>query len=233
MTHSKIQTTIYNMLTTNTGTHMCDSGGSDGRMWQRNQKLTIEDFIARPQAYMELSLWDGNIEATATIDIFHYLTNNLELDELCDEFNAMSCDDWNSDEFYGVSSEGEDFLTNTDRFKFSETKNFNTYNWDNPFSQVMQGRELTCQLTGDRYVLLQIHNGADVRGGYTDAKLFKLSDNCDYFLSDYCYFDMVDYRGEWFGHDGSSASDELWRELATKYELSESNDTVVINGGIL
>ena len=32
------------------------------------------------------------------------------------------------------------------------------------------------------YVLLQIHNGADARGGYTDAKLFKMLSNEDYAL---------------------------------------------------
>jgi len=29
---------IYKMLTENTGVHMCDSGGENGRHWQRNQK---------------------------------------------------------------------------------------------------------------------------------------------------------------------------------------------------
>ena len=28
------------MLTENTGVAMCDSGGEDGRHWQRNQKIT-------------------------------------------------------------------------------------------------------------------------------------------------------------------------------------------------
>ena len=35
---------IYEMLTENTGTHFLDSGGEDGRNWQRNQKKTLEDF---------------------------------------------------------------------------------------------------------------------------------------------------------------------------------------------
>ena len=29
---------IYNMMIENTGTHFLDSGGEDGRNWQRNQK---------------------------------------------------------------------------------------------------------------------------------------------------------------------------------------------------
>ena len=35
---------IYNMMIENTGTHFLDSGGEDGRHWQRNQKKTLKDF---------------------------------------------------------------------------------------------------------------------------------------------------------------------------------------------
>ena len=35
---------IYEMLTEPTGTHMLDSGGDDDRHWQRNQKMSLEDF---------------------------------------------------------------------------------------------------------------------------------------------------------------------------------------------
>ena len=40
---------IYKMLTENTGIHMCDSGGEDGRMWQRNQKKSFNDFKNEPE----------------------------------------------------------------------------------------------------------------------------------------------------------------------------------------
>ena len=39
-----IENIIYEMLTENTGIHMCDSGGKDGRNWQINQKKTLKDF---------------------------------------------------------------------------------------------------------------------------------------------------------------------------------------------
>ena len=41
----KLEKIIYKMLTENTGIHMCDSGGDDGRGWQRNQKKSLKDFI--------------------------------------------------------------------------------------------------------------------------------------------------------------------------------------------
>ena len=35
---------IYEMLTEPTGKHMLDSGGNENRHWQRNQKMSLEDF---------------------------------------------------------------------------------------------------------------------------------------------------------------------------------------------
>ena len=37
-----IEEVIYKMLTENTGVHMCDSGGENGRHWQRNQKKNLQ-----------------------------------------------------------------------------------------------------------------------------------------------------------------------------------------------
>ncbi len=38
---------IYEMLTESTGTNFLDSGGDNGRFWQRNQLRTLEDFKKR------------------------------------------------------------------------------------------------------------------------------------------------------------------------------------------
>ena len=55
----------------------------------------------------------------------------------------------------------------------------------------MQGCDLEGEYTCDNYVILQIHQGADVRGGYTDAKLFLADD--DYSIKeDSCYFSIED-----------------------------------------
>ena len=179
---------IYEMLTENTGTHICDSGGQSSRMWQRNQKKSLEDFRNEDRCTMELSLWTNsegkeNIEATVDISVFHYLNEALELDEICNEFNNMPVDNWDADNFYGVSSEGEEYLLSIGE---TTADSWNTYNWCANFSQTMQGREI--EINGAKYVVLQIHGGADVRGGYTDAKLFKISEYCEFFLNEMCNY---------------------------------------------
>ena len=172
---------IYSMLITNTGCHPLDSGGANGRHWQHNQQRSIDDFRAEPEA--TLSLADDWFDIN--ISVFHYLNKMIEQDSLCKEYNGLDCDDWDGG-YYGVSSMQSEWL-DFQGFE-ADGDGFNTYNWDNQFSQVMQGQKL--KLNGDTYYLLQLHNGADVRGGYTDAKLFKASH--DYFLLDDCHFGISD-----------------------------------------
>jgi len=172
------QKLVYAMLTENTGSHVCDSGGAYGRNWSRNQAKTIEDFDNEEEQSIEKSEWtdkDGKVhtEYERRVSIFHYLSE-LTLDHLCVNFNARNtdCDDWNGDIAYGVSQAGADFL---ELIGMESKHQFNTYNGDSDLSQILQGAWL--DMDGETYLLLQIHGGCDARGGYTDAKLFKTEDD--------------------------------------------------------
>ena len=183
---------IYKMLTECTGKQMCDSGGNGGRHWERNANKTIQDFENEPEEHIYK---DGDY-IYRDLSVFHYLSE-LELDDICNDFNKINsdCKDWdaetNDDNYiYGVSKEAWEHLKylpdtrldNTgDRYEHLNIKadikvnrSWNTYNGESDLSQCLQGANLT--INNDEYILIQIHNGADVRGGYTDAKLFKLND---------------------------------------------------------
>jgi len=173
----KLDKQIHEMLTQSTGTNLLDSGGENGRHWQTNQLKTLEDFQAEPSATVEVYLHKvkGVVsypEFLPCASVFHLLTNVLELDDLCQEFNTMDCDGWNGD-YLGTSAEQCEFLEESQLTLEGEP--FNTCNHSNALSQGLWGAEFK-DLDDQSYVLLSIHNGADVRGGYTDAKLFKLKD---------------------------------------------------------
>lgn len=160
------------MLTENTGRALCDSGDAYGRHWERNQNKTIEDFEAMPQV---------NFRATDdfSVSTYHYLTKQagLELNELCEEYNSLKIDPENGYadcEAYGVTEEGLAWL-NAHGVTFGGT--FNTYNGDWLGDQTLQGTYVRFGGSTDQYLLLQVHGGCDVRGGYTDAKLFYLPDD--------------------------------------------------------
>lgn len=166
---------IYGMLTENTGTHFLDSGFANGRMWQKNQVKTIDDFENEEVEKYELHKWNDNYELERTLSVYHYL-KDLETDDICNEFNRLqdNSDNWDANcEAYGVSLEAWEHLDN--EFEVDIDRVFNTYNGDSDLSQVLQGANI--RIDDEPYIILQIHGGADVRGGYTDAKLFKLNDD--------------------------------------------------------
>lgn len=231
------ETLIHAMLTTSTGTHMLDSGGDNGRNWQRNQGKTLADFQSEPAASLDWYVTrddDGKIttaQPEVTTSVFHKLTSGIIWqDELCREFNAMPCDDWRGD-YYGTSIEQTEWLDNRSFERRRGSECWNTYNWASNFSQVMQGYNL--ERGEENYILIQIHGGADVRGGYTDAKLFRLSDHCEHYavVSEDCGFSIeapdidretidiftgqphdsflsLDWRGEWINCAGGMADDD-------------------------
>lgn len=250
-----IEQTIFGMLTENTGASILDSGSAYGRNWQRNQALTIEDFRNRPAARLEIDRHerDGQVhyDATPTVDVFHLLTRCLELDEACRAFNALPVDDWQSDEWYGVSAEGEAWLK-ARGFTQSSNGGFNTYNWCSNHSQVLQGDYLEDE-AGNTYLLLQIHGGCDVRGGYTDAKLFKLDDwgerdpitgdsagfgvdDCEWSI-DYRFTEVSLYNHETGDSDDCPrGDDELWQSVLAAYFKSQAKPdarSVYIEGDLL
>jgi len=238
--------TIAAMLTENTGTHMLDSGGANGRAWQQNIGKTVDDFRAMPSATAEITIREYKGETVAGIipcvNVFHLLTGGaLELCDLCSQFNAMPVNDLDGD-FYGVSMAGAEWLEMRGFKESGET--FNTYNWNSNHSQILQGTELTreSEWGEEKYLLLQIHGGADVRGGYTDAKLFKLDDHAEYYnaLTEDCFFtacdsegkftDEISWRGEWINEHGSCADDSELLAFATACGASLDNPSVTIAG---
>ena len=190
---TEVQKLVYGMLTENTGKHMLDSGFSEGRGWQKNQNKTIEDFNDEDEEIYEFDYERGDVYRT--VSVFHYLTNNLELDDYCDEFNRLQeeSDDWEADcDAYGVSKSAYAHIS--ENYGVDIERSWNTYNGDSDLSQILQGANLT--IDADDYVLIQIHNGADARGGYTDAKLFK------------CEYGMIhEYLSEW--KDSSETDDDI------------------------
>ena len=162
---------IYQMLTENTGSHFLDSGGAGNRHWQRNQNKSIQDFENEKEQEI---IKEGDY-FERTVSVFHYLSE-LELDTLCEEFNKLNTNpnNWDADcQSYGVSREAWDYLIEYTDIK--ELRTWNTYNGESDLSQTLQGSNL--RIFGEDYILIQIHGGADVRGGYTDAKLFKCSED--------------------------------------------------------
>lgn len=172
---------LAQMLTENTGAHFLDSGGASGRAWQRNQGRNFKAEPATVLAPVPDYVEDGaDYRPEVTHNVFHFLAAALEYDaamdrrwqafarpKRADQYELELMDAFmdylrgRGHEIGGLYGEGAPFTVNT-------------YNGDDLVSQTLQYLYFSCDRA--EYVLLQIHGGADVRGGYTKAVAFRAFD---------------------------------------------------------
>jgi hypothetical protein len=165
----KTEDIIYEMLIENTGGSILDSGGAYGRNWERNQKKTLEDFKKQPYAWIESKY--GIVSKSLFWHLVDHLTPNELLTAYFDKFAELNPDDAYLElielwlDSLGVGPE-DDF--------YSGRWSFNTYNFENWLpNQVIQGSFFN--LNGNDYLIMQVHGGCDVRGGYTKPRVFSLN----------------------------------------------------------
>lgn len=183
---------IAGMLKENTGVHMLDSGFANGRHWQQNQD---RDFNSEPATTIT-ARWGLEI----THNVYHFLCEALEYDPAFDSYFQ----DWRESEDHPWGSGCEDFVTALRSMGYTLGGDYtspdapfftvNTYNGDDLLSQVIlytffeidfgpyddfdrnQPEPDDFIAKPGAYVILSIHGGADVRGGYTDPKIFKVGE---------------------------------------------------------
>lgn len=186
---------LHDMLKENTGVHMLDSGMSCGRMWQRNQ---ARDFENELETTIEADTGKyGSIQVTH--NVYHWLKDRLEYNEEMDQrfydYAHREDDEYFRDESWPQCV--EDFLEILDKeykeehgsgiggiYGEGEPVCVNTYNEEENLSQILQFWYWEDE--DGEHVLLQIHGGADVRGGYTRPYYFDLNGRSELAMFDYC-----------------------------------------------
>ena len=173
-----VEQTLKDLLTENTGKHFLDSGFENGRHWQKNQG---RDFDNEPEVVPEF--WNGELEYV-TVNVYHYLRQVLELDDLCYFINNRIQTSGSAKDIHWTGDISDDWMTESFVLLYGTVDGYwkdwewkgddwNTYNGESNLSQVLQGRFFV--VDDEPYVMLQIHQGADVRGGYTRVKCFKVT----------------------------------------------------------
>lgn len=175
------------MLTENTGRHLLDSGGAYGRAWERNQGRDLASFQAAPSLLVD--------EYGAALDLFHWLRERVqydaELDAVWQAFDEANPDGYWHDlgeQFADEHGQRDDY--------WSGFGWVNTYNSDNYLNGTIQFLPFT--MNNSYYVLLQIHGGADVRGGYTRPAVFATDEQLFDFtrLDVHCSGQDCDFRAQ-------------------------------------
>lgn len=209
-------TMVEKMMKENTGRALMDSGDYYGRHWERNQK--IDDFEETEPVIIDISEYDEELgDVLVEMNIYHYLKNYLQYDERTDEEFQKWMEE---NDYYGMHAAE----------KFGEIRGYekvdtiNTYNSDNILSQTLQ---FTLYMSGsDIYatdkIALQIHNGCDVRGGYTKPRIF-IPHEIDYFLIAQHDLTIHDQKGKVNGY--SDCAGYEWYDIDTdKVILDHENN---------
>lgn len=201
-----IQEAISEMLTENTGVHMLDSGGKDGRMWQRNQGKNFEQ---EPRVTWEI--YDGQIDYV-TVSAYHYLTEVLEISEETEKLNRIV----KKAGLHWVSDVAE-WLSETNGEYEAKTDLINTYNYEENISQTLVFQVFKNTFTEGYIVALQVHGGADVRGGYTNTQFFQLN---GYLTGNVDIYGTIAGRDVSNTYNGHSITDDYGEEV----QVSEGSE---------
>lgn len=223
---------VVGMLTENTGRALCDSGDAYGRNWQRNQG---RDFDAEPKVKVRWSTWRqsgadfGRLELEATVSLYHWMMENLEF---CPELQTQletfaSRADQEDNGWFQVVDEFTDHLKSEGRLS-GRAECENTYNnpdhWD--LSQVLQFTYLTVEVEPDdlpeEVLIVSVHGGCDVRGGYTAPKCFRLRGE---------FYEVYDsaHVGNVYSEDGDGWYFDGYVGERQKPEVGDRNDSNIEN----
>jgi len=157
---------------------MLDSGGAYGYVWQKNRRRcpsTKEPGTVHVEAVEE----GTRLVPSAHIEtvLFHHLLNCLRYDEETHEMTASLLRYWHTSDSWEsirewIANRGE-LVSGPDGFP--EPISDNSFNWDTSHDQVFQFTNWS-EDGWNEFVALQIHQGCDVRGGYTAPKVFRVEE---------------------------------------------------------
>lgn len=168
---------VIEMLVENTGVHMLDSGGAYGRAWQRNRAVTNWDDMPD----IRIEVWNAErCQFNVYKSTYHFLVDHLTFDD-----EAMRLTEW----FKAWSGMGDmkdkPWIRCMEKFHESLVDadggwSMNTYDSESSLDQVLQ--YVSFNWNGEDWLILQIHGGCDIRGGYTEPKIFKVGDFDEFHL---------------------------------------------------
>ena len=107
--YNEIESIIHDMLTESTGTNMLDSGGLYGRSWQRNRLISdfrqLEPFTTKINMHK-----DNTYDISFTVNVFHYLTHFLDVNETTKTLEQRYEKFLNKNEDLGYYQSMEEFI---------------------------------------------------------------------------------------------------------------------------
>jgi len=217
---SRVEQKIIELLKTNTGIALCDSGGDSGRHWQRNKEIYFEN---TPRVEFDIFTdREGNSSIDFSVNLYHYLSEILEINDTTDFLNKQYSKWWdslNDDDDCDIS-----LFIKYIQAKSNQKHIENVYNYEYNVNQVFT--YYIFEFNSNIYAIISIHNGADVRGGYTPDYIFELNGYLTGNVDVYGKIDNIDVSNT---YNGYSLTDENGNEVIVTKDSDINLDFYVIN----
>ena len=181
---------VEEMLKENTGRGICDSGDFYGRNWSTNATRNLADTPATTCRWsaQRYNGGDTRIEPDFTVSLYHWLIEHFEFDpELQVELDAFAEGEGSDLTWLALSEAFADHLHDAGRLE-CKPEVFNTYNDEHDLSQGFQYTHIALDGEGSEgypsHIIVNVHGGCDVRGGYASPKVLKLNSDEVYQIFD-------------------------------------------------
>lgn len=199
--------TLAGMFKENTGSSFLDSGGDPkfdsngnyigsvngyGRNHERNQLRTFKN---EKDVALKFEMWRGEVEINLVLNTYHWLNERCELATELDElFHGRFREECDQDDkpWLQLMEEFPIWLAEQDEDRWGnpagiygegEPFTVNTYNHENLLDQTLQFHYFSNK--EGEFIALQVHGGADVRGGYTTPRIFEVGQFSELDIFDY------------------------------------------------
>lgn len=165
---------ISAMMRESTGSHMCDSGMIYGYNWQRNQreipKIVPEELYQNDEMILKYDpVWEGVSLYYKTLSfLWQRLTWDTKWNRKFNSFVKEMPEDMSWEDV---------LLEFMEKEKFKVTWHDLTCGKDSFLQQDFTAWEIETE-DGDDLVIIRLHNGCDLRGGYTRPRFFVEVEEC-------------------------------------------------------
>ncbi|MDX9971909.1 MAG: hypothetical protein RBU21_02855 [FCB group bacterium] len=242
---------VIGMLAENTGRHFLDSGGAYGRNWERNQG---RDFRKDLSCFYSFSVYGSKLGVDASISLYRWVVHNLEYDPEMQARLDLYAEDRPDASAYELAEGFADEEQQRHNYEWvvdaeGFPRGINTYNDPDTWglSQVIQFQEVAAEGSYcATHLILQVHGGCDVRGGYTMPKCFRIRSGGDCEWIETAQTSTVwagdwwwEYEGSWLGRIKSwcgegqevppSLPDSIFKLTAVDTSLDEEIDPDILD----
>lgn len=199
--------TFTTLVRQNTGSHCMDSGGANGRHWQR-PAIKKDSWLS----FYEYK--DGEFDVSASLNLVSFLDAHLEIDQKLTKKLHATIKKQTGPIYYSGAAE---LLADLTGLKVINSDN--SYNHDNDLTQDIQFSAVSDQdewyFSDKTLIVLETHNGADIRGGYSDYVVCKpLNDDMSGFFDQVCGISILsgkDSSGKVLDREACQALDEKFQ----------------------